>query len=178
MTRFVYVDNSNLWIEGQRVAAVRSGLCRSMRDAQIHDILDNTWKYDFGRLFRLVCPPGEDIGRAALFGSTPPPNDTLWQIAKSQGFEVSTFPRNAANREKKVDNQISVSILEDSYQEMQSGDFTVLVSGDGDFVPTIESLQGRGFRVRNAFWAHGSRELREIADDYYQLDQHFDLLSR
>jgi hypothetical protein len=33
MALFVYVDNSNVWIEGMRVSAVRKGLAESPKDA-------------------------------------------------------------------------------------------------------------------------------------------------
>ena len=88
MARFIYVDNSNLWIEGQRLAAVKSKLSRNIVEAMNNDIVDYGWKYDFGELHRLTCPPGQEIGRLALFGSTPPPNDSLWRLAEQKGFEV------------------------------------------------------------------------------------------
>jgi hypothetical protein len=172
MTRFIYVDNSNLWIEGQRVAAVKSNLCPT-----ICEVLDNSWKIDFGALYRLTCPPGEDIGRVALFGSRPPPNDSLWKVAEDRGFEVQVFDRNVANKEKKVDASITTMMLEDSYEYMKEDDLIVLVSGDGDFVPPVASLRERGFRVRNMFWAHGSRELRDATEDFFELDRHFGHLS-
>ena len=32
---------------------------------------------------------GEQIGRSILFGSRPPANDSLWQRARAEGFEVA-----------------------------------------------------------------------------------------
>ena len=37
---YVYVDNSNLYIEGRRVSAVRNGLARSIVEAMNEGILD------------------------------------------------------------------------------------------------------------------------------------------
>ena len=177
MARYIYVDNSNLWIEGQRLSAVRANLSPSIRHAQEHRILDYDWRYDFGRLHRLACPPGEPIGRVVLFGSRPPPHDSVWQIAEDQGFEVETVERNAANREKQVDAKMITAISDDSHQQMQAGDLVVLVTGDGDFVPPVESLRSRGLTTRNMFWAHGSAELRNAADEFCPLDGHFAYLS-
>lgn len=88
MGLFVYVDNSNVWIEGQRVSAVATGLASDIVAAMTDGITDRTWSYDFGRLYDLACPSAEKIGRSVLFGSRPPPNDSLWDRAKDQGFQV------------------------------------------------------------------------------------------
>lgn len=178
MALYLYVDNSNVWIEGRRVAAVRNGLAPSLDDALRDNVCDMSWNYDFGRLYNLACPPEEKLGRTALFGSTPPPSDSIWEIARSQGFEVRLFPRNLQNKEKQVDNAIGTLILEDSYEHMQPGDTVVLMAGDGDFVPNLESVRRRGFKVRLMFWSRASGALRAVADEFVNLDRHFDELTR
>ncbi len=176
---FVYVDNSNVWIEGQRISAVKKGLAKSTHDAMERKVLAH-WSYDFGRLYELACPSGMKIGRSILFGSRPPVNDSLWQRAEAGGFQVTALDRNAANKEKKVDTSLTQMINDDYIDHMkpERGDMLVLVAGDGDFVPTINSLKRRGIRVRVVFWRHAtSRELREAADEFVELDPHFDWLS-
>ena len=121
MARYVYVDNSNVWIEGQRVSAVRKGLAIDIRDAMSRNVLDPSWRCDFGRLYELACPVTETIGRSALFGSRPPANDSLWARARSEGFEVVVHDRNVANREKKVDVGIATMLLDDSHEYMRPG---------------------------------------------------------
>jgi uncharacterized LabA/DUF88 family protein len=180
MVLFVYVDNSNVWIEGQHVQAVRLGLAADPADAARRRITPR-WAYDFGRLYELACPPAEQIGRSILFGSRPPPNDSLWERARAEGFEVKVFDRNAANKEKQVDTSLATLMVEDCYQYMkpERHDMAVLVAGDGDFIPPVRSVQGRGLKVRVAFWRHGtSRELREAADEFLELDPYFDRLTR
>jgi hypothetical protein len=71
MTLYVYVDNSNIWIEGQRIQAVRQGLAPDIR-AALRQNITAPWTYDFGRLYDLLCPPGAPVGRSILFGSRPP----------------------------------------------------------------------------------------------------------
>lgn len=91
------------------------------------------------------------------------------------------FDRNAAHKEKQVDTSLATLMVEDCYKYMRPGrhDMAVLVAGDGDFVPPVRSVQGRGLKVRVAFWRHGtSRELREAADDFLELDPYFDRLTR
>lgn len=179
MVLFVYVDNSNVWIEGQHIQAVRLGLAADPADAARRRITPR-WSYDFGRLYELACPAAEQIGRSILFGSRPPPNDSLWERARGEGFEVKVFDRNAANKEKQVDTSLATLMVEDCYKYMkpERHDMAVLVAGDGDFVPPVRSVHDRGLRVRVAFWNHGtSRELRMVADEFLELDPYFDRLT-
>lgn len=179
MTLYVYVDNSNLWIEGMRVSAVRNGQAASMEDAIHRNVTDHSWHYDFGKLYQAVCPAGEAIGRSSLFGSRPPANDSLWQLARDKGFEVFTFDRNIANKEKQVDVAIATQMMADSYEHMKPGDKVVLVSGDRDYIPTIESLAARGFPTIVAFWEHATgRELKRPPVDFFPLDRLFAHLTR
>lgn len=181
MVLFVYVDNSNVWIEGQRVSAVRRGLAKSIKDAMDRGVVDHEWSYDFGQLYRAVCPEDSPIGRSSLFGSRPPPNDSLWDMARQVGFEVFTFDRNFKNKEKEVDVAIATQMMEDSYEHMRSdrGDMVVLIAGDRDYVPTLESLRKRGFRSLVVFWEHATaRDIRDAADDYSPLEPLFEHLTR
>lgn len=180
MVLFVYVDNSNIWIEGQRASAVQKGLAKDAWEAMDQGILDRGWTYDFGRLYELACPPDAQIGRSILLGSRPPKNDSLWQRARDEGFEVEVFDRSAANKEKRVDTRLVTVIMEDSFQHMRSdrGDTAVIVAGDGDYVPAVESLHQRGLRARVVCWKHATnRDLQQMADEYQPLDPHLDHLS-
>jgi hypothetical protein len=178
---FVYVDNSNIWIEGQRLSAVAKGLALNVGDAMDRKIVDHAWGYEFGRLYELACPPDAHVGRSMMWGSRPPANDSLWRRARDEGFQVEVFDRNASNREKRVDVAIATAMVEDSFQHMRSGrgDVAVLVGGDGDFMPTFESLHRRGLRTRVVCWKHAtSRDLREFADEWIELDPHLEFLTR
>lgn len=107
MADFIYVDDSNLYIEGKRVSAVTEGLAMNIYDAMNNRILGPAYNIRFGRLHEFVA--GADtakIARAALFGSRPPPNDSLWQYAKRAGFELVLEDRNIANSQKKIDTGI------------------------------------------------------------------------
>lgn len=103
MSELVYIDNSNVFIEGKRVSAVQKGLAMNIWDAIQNRILDPAYRLDFGRLHSFVA--GNDpskIRRAMLFGSRPPQNDSLWNIARAAGFEVVVEDRNFANREREL----------------------------------------------------------------------------
>ena len=178
MANYVYVDNSNVWIEGMHVAAVERGHVPSIWDALNNQICDYSWKIDFGRLYQFACGDRKDVGRAVLYGSRPPANDSLWSIAKAKGFEVAVFDRNIQNREKKVDTSIAADMIADSYERMNSEtDEVTLVSGDRDLVPAVEKLRARDFRVDVVFWDHASKELKDAASGFVSLNQHVELLA-
>ena len=176
VANFIYVDNSNVWIEGMHVATVASGLASDIQAAMSDNVCDYEWKLDFGRLYQFAG--GDTAGRAVLFGSRPPANDSLWTVAKNRGFEVIVYDRSIRNKEKKVDTSVATEIMADSYERMASGrDEVTLVAGDGDYVPTVENLRGRGFSVFVAFWDHASRELKESASSFISLNPYLDHLS-
>lgn len=178
MANFLYVDNSNVWIEGMHVAAVQNGLAPDIWTAQKYRICDYSWRLDFGRLLYFAGGEREDIGRAVLYGSRPPPNDSLWGAAKRNGFEVIVHERSAwSGKEKKIDTNVATDITADSFELMDPNrDEITLVAGDADYVPTIERLRKRPFRFDVCFWAHASRELREACSTFVPLDPYLNHL--
>jgi len=178
VANFVYVDNSNIWIEGMHVAAAAHGKAPDVWDAVTKGICDYDWKFDFGKLFNFVAGEKSDVKRAALFGSRPPRNDSLWNAAEANGFEVIVHDRNVANKEKKVDAEIVTQMMADSYTQWEEGDEFTLVAGDTDYVPTVEHLVERGIKVSVVFWGHASRELRAACSEFTSLDEYLDHLAR
>ena len=175
---YLYVDNSNVWIEGMHVSAVQKGLARDIRTALTDDICDMNWKLDFGRLYEFAGGQVADVGRAVLFGSRPPPNDSLWQIAQARGFETVVYDRNFNNREKKVDTSIVTEIMDDATGLIRAGvDEITLVAGDGDYVPIVEKLRRRGFAFNVMFWDQASRELKDAATKFVSLNGYLGFLS-
>jgi len=175
MSNYCYVDNSNVWIEGMHVAAVERGLAPDIWSACDQRICDDTWRLDFGRLFEFAA--GGDVGRAVLFGSRPPQNDSLWSVAQSKGFEVIVHDRNQSNREKKIDTQITAEMIEDSFMRMEKGDTLTLVSGDADYIPAMNKLKERGFSVDVCFWDHASHEIKDVASKFISLNKYLEHLN-
>jgi uncharacterized LabA/DUF88 family protein len=173
MAELVYVDNSNVFIEGKRVSAVQRGLTLNIYDAMRNQVLDPGYKIDFGRLHHFIAGDDESrIRRCVLFGSRPPPNDSLWDVARKEGFEVIVEDRNIQNKEKKVDTGIVTAMIRDAYTIVdKEADTITLVGGDGDFVPAVEALVSDGYKVEVVFWSHASRELRNCASRFIELDQ-------
>ena len=172
MAELVYVDNSNVSIEGKRVKAVASGRAKNIYDAMNHNTLDPRYKVDFGRLhFFIAGKEGANIKRCMLFGSRPPPNDSLWAAARRAGFEVKVENRNVRNKEKKIDTGIVAAMMKDAYTicDMESDTIT-LVGGDADYVPAVVPLVEDGFNVEVVFWNHASIELRDACSKFIDLD--------
>lgn len=178
MADYIYIDNSNLYIEGRRVSAVAQGIAYDIYEAMRDGILDHAYTISFGKLHQFLT--GNDltkIKRAALFGSRPPPNDSIWRHAEKAGFELHLEDRNVRNKEKKIDTGIATLITKDAYKRGDANkDLFVLVAGDADYVPTIKELQEDGYKVEVVFWNHAAKELKEVADRFVELDTHLEHL--
>jgi len=187
MSNYLYVDASNLVIEGTRVSAVARGRARSIREAQEARVVDSSWRLDFWRLIEIAGGSRASLAQALLFGSRPPSNGPLaepaaaeayWAAAERAGFTVRTTPRNERNREKKVDASLSMALAADSYTRIdQVRDEVTLAAGDADYVPVVENLTGRGIRVYVLFWEHASRELKAAATVFKALNPFFAVLT-
>lgn len=175
---YIYVDNSNLYIEGRRVSAVATGLASSIVEAMNLGILDHGYTISFGKLHQFLT--GDDLSkikRAALYGSRPPPNDSIWQYAKKAGFELHLEDRNYANKEKKIDTGIATLMTKDAYKHGKPAeDIFVLVAGDKDYVPTLNELRADGYNVEVVFWNHAAQELKDAATKFIALDSFLDNL--
>lgn len=178
MADFIYVDDSNLYIEGQRVSAVSKGYAANIVQAMNRRILDHSYIIGFGQLHEFLT--GGDLSqirRVALFGSTPPPDDSIWGFAKRVGFELHLEERNFVNKEKKIDTGIATMMTRDAYKFAdQANDTFVLVAGDKDYVPPVTTLRNDGFNVEVVFWNHAASQLRTSASKFTSLDEHLEAL--
>lgn len=178
MVDFIYIDNSNLYIEGRRVSAVKQELAPNIFDAMSSGVLDHGYTISFGRLHEFMT--GNDLSkikRVALFGSRPPPNDSIWRYAEKAGFELHLEDRNFANKEKKIDTGIATLMTKDAYKHGNpKDDLFVLVAGDKDYVPTLKELAADGYKVEVVFWDHAARELKDAAFKFTSLNEHLDYL--
>lgn len=179
MKHFTYVDNSNVFLEGQRVSAVRKGMASNIIEAMNNDIKDFSWNMDYGRLHEFLCGENDcEIGCAKLWGS-PPPSDSFWKRVEKYGFQVTTYERSFAGKEKKVDVAIAYQITKDAFTIIdKNNDEINLVAGDKDYVPMVEDLVKDGYRVVVVFWNHAAPELKKVASHFDSLDAHIDFLSR
>ena len=164
----ILVDNSNVFIEGQKFSAKK----RSLPFSQ-----DYGWRIDFGALLREVAN-GHTIIKAILVGSTPPPNDSLWNAAKQTGFEVTTYERSPSGEEKAVDTELLASGLKVIYKHPRPA-VLKLLSGDRDFIPLIRNAYEEGWETE--LWGFSgsiSNELQQMVNRVILLDDIYDVIGR
>lgn len=77
------------------------------------------------------------------------------------------------NGQKKADWDVGIVI--DAIRTAPGVDVVILVSGDGDFIPLVEYLKNQGKRLEvMAFGKTTSSHLREVADEFIDLDKDTD----
>lgn len=170
----VFVDGSNLFIEGMRLSShLRSG--DPTAPAYAHQQFDLDFRIDLRRLHSYLGCTGSPV-RPLLVGSHTENTDLVFESAAFCGFETIVYDRDANNREKKVDATIILRAVLTALDGTPDTTRITLVAGDSDYVPMVQALRQRGYRVEVAFWSHGSRELREAADRFIPLDPMIELL--
>lgn len=179
MGKCIYVDNSNVWIEGKYHSAVAKGMVADVYQAHDHKICDMPWAYDFGKLLSIVCDGDvSDIKRAVLYGSRPTDKDSLWNAAKKVGFEVFTPDRNVKNKEKRVDTGFDKEILKDLYKGViEKNDEIILVVGDSDHYPVAEAIIEEGKQYTLAFWDNASEMMKQKCMKFISLNPYIDKLN-
>jgi len=145
----ILVDNSNVFIEGQKFSAKQKGMTN--KDAHGRDLCDPSWRIDFGKLL-IEVSDGKEIMKAILVGSTPPQSDSIWKAAKDSGFEVITHERNTSGKEKAVDTEIVAQGTE--FVCTLEPAILKLLSGDRDFIPLIKIANKRNWQTE--MWAFTS----------------------
>jgi uncharacterized LabA/DUF88 family protein len=175
MAALIYLDESNLWIEGKKVSAVSKGMALDIWEASDTRTFDNTFKLDFGRVLEIANHAPIKIAR--FYGSRPPEADSVWNAAKKAGFRLEILDRNARNKEKGVDTTMVVDIMQDMYEMATAGeDLFILITGDADYIPIIDKLKAKGFETLVIFWDHAATNLKRAADQFLSLNGHLSTL--
>jgi uncharacterized LabA/DUF88 family protein len=136
------VDNSNIFIEGQKLSARRKGVPKS--DPNDKDPCDPSWRIDFGALLNHLAG-GRKILNAILVGSRPPKNDSVWEAARVKGFEVILYDR-SGGEEKAVDTELVAQGTE-IICSIGAPNVLVIASGDRDFIPLVKVAHRRNWEV-------------------------------
>ena len=172
---FIYVDDSNMWIEGKKLAA---------KQANLKCVEDPRLRLDIGKVTDVVAS-GRDVGWGILYGSEPPPIDSVWKKIRERGWQVVTSKRSSyTNKEKQVDHQMVAHITALVTDRSVAKGKIVLVSGDADVIPAIREGLDRNWSFEIWMWASGiSKGLRTLKDEnqellsIYELDCHLEDIS-
>ena len=148
---WIYVDDSNLWIQGKKAYAKAHNLLTSE---------DPRARFDIGQLNEVVAE-GREVGGRMLYGSKPPPVDTVWAKMEEQGWKVDIKQKSYhTGKEKQVDVQLVADVVSLVYQ-MKNGT-VIIVSGDSDYIPAINEALTRGWKVEVWSWKKAlSADIRE-----------------
>ena len=124
---------SNMWIEAKKRAALKLKL-KCVEDPRL--------RLDIGKVTDVVAN-GRNVAKGTLYGSEPPPIDSVWQKIRERGWKVITTERSTiTNREKQVDHQMVADITALVSDRSVTKGKIVIVSGDADMIPAInESIK-------------------------------------
>lgn len=148
----LFIDNSNVYIEGQRVAR---------ETFKYDDPLVMRFRINYGKLLDFVRGD-RSLKETVLVGSRPPSNDALWNRLKSLDIEPRIFDRSAfSGKEKRVDAEMT-NAIRDALEENPNPGTIALVAGDSDYVPVVQRCVKRGWSVELYFWAQASGELKRL----------------
>ena len=155
---FIYVDDSNIWIEGKKLAA---------KQLKLRCVEDPRLRLDVGKVADVVAN-GREVAWGILYGSEPPPIDTVWEKIEERGWKVITSKRSAfTNREKQVDHQMVADITALVSDRTVAKGKIAIVSGDADIIPAIKEGLSKNWCFEIWMWEGGiSNALKSLAEDY------------
>ena len=159
---YLFIDDSNLFIEGQRTAANRDPQDVSAR---------YRFRIDFGRFLEWVSED-RTLADVYLVGSRPPEVDTFWKVLPAKGIRPKIFERHGG-REKGVDHDLVAEMIEASILKEKVDGVIALVAGDGDYRSTLDRLNDKGWALEAYFWSSGCSSLIRNTPWYINLDPHF-----
>lgn len=159
---YLFIDDSNIFIEGQRTAGHRDP-----SDAMAR----RRFRIDFGRLLEWISE-GRTLTDVYLVGSRPPEVDSFWKLLDRKGIRHTILDRQAG-REKGVDHDLVAEMVETSILQEKDDAVISLVAGDGDYRSTLDRLAKRGWNLEVYFWTSGCSSLIRNTPWYVNLDPHF-----
>lgn len=157
---YVFVDNSNLWIEGKKISG---------RGSRPRVPSNRLYRIEYGKLLQHVLD-GRDLADVPkLYGSEPPPNDSVWKIIRSKGFDVKVFKRNIFNKEKGVDMRMGLDIGK-LVLTTKPATSIVIVAGDADFIQVVDDAHAEGWKVEVWYWSNAAGDFKKAVDRFENLD--------
>uniref|UniRef100_A0A914VQY9 C3H1-type domain-containing protein n=1 Tax=Plectus sambesii TaxID=2011161 RepID=A0A914VQY9_9BILA len=103
-----------------------------------------------GKLVGYITPKAER--KAYLYGSEPPPMDTIWRAIRRQDIEVRKFQKSFRGKEKEVDTALSFDAGSVANENREKGGTFVIIGGDRDYKYCVERVLECGFLVKLYSW--------------------------
>ncbi len=167
----IFIDNTNVFEEGKRASHVRMGKSRKYKDQE--------YVLDYGALLQVVMDGGYLAALPKMYGSEPPPNDTVWQRIRDEGFDLTVFKRNIFGREKGLDMEMGLAMSDLVHEKRMAGEppgTVCIVAGDADYIPVVRRLKNAGWRTEVWYWDNAARQLVDAVDRFESLNPHIDVI--
>ncbi|KAK4197715.1 hypothetical protein QBC40DRAFT_285078 [Triangularia verruculosa] len=158
----LFVDDSNVWIEAQKFAASGNSYMPKLND----DDHDPRLRINIGKLAETLCNGRTQVD-SYLYGSRPPPNDSVWDQYNKRGFKTKIYNRGSNGKEKEVDNSMAVDLTENAVElradakhdpvakEKKDRTIFIVITGDRDLLPAVRTVLRSGIRVEQWGWRSG-----------------------
>ena len=143
----IFVDDSNIWIEAKKL----QGRAKGFKANEDHRV-----RIDMGKLADLIAD-GRCVQEGVLYGSEPPPVDTVWKKIREKGWRVNSQRRSlTTGKEKKVDTSLATDVTETAIlTPLHERTTIVVVSGDSDMIPALDKiLKQERWKIEIYMWRH------------------------
>ena len=157
---WIFVDDSNIWIEAKKL----QGKAKGFKASEDHRV-----RIDMGKLADLIAN-GRHLHEGVLYGSEPAPVDKVWKKIEQKGFRISKHKRSkVTGKEKQVDSSLVADITKTATKTPMTERGTIaVVSGDADVIPALDAvLEEDGWKIEVYMWRHAiAKALNEYADKH------------
>ena len=137
------------------------------------DVYGKSYRIDFGRLLLATAKDASEKARpvkTAYIAGVIPDDDYFWEVARNKGFELRKGYLGTNNRSKQDDAYLISEIVSTIY-EKPGPSTIVLVAGDAAYMPPLEKVVAKGWRVEVVFLGHSvSVSLERVAHEFRELD--------
>jgi uncharacterized LabA/DUF88 family protein len=156
----IFWDNSNLFHRAQDTCDNRKD-GTGLEPGRRWDLrLKFPALFDFARA-------GRTVTKAVAAGSVPPDLAAVWDRLGDAGFIVELQERGAmSGKEQGVDQALQLEMMNSAMDSLNPA-VAVLLSGDGDFYPSVDRMLKKGWGVEVLSFSNGfSPKLRQIGVGY------------
>jgi uncharacterized LabA/DUF88 family protein len=169
---YLFVDNSNVLLEARRFAEMNRA-----RSGRLSPYMDNSYELDWGKFLHLTKKNDSRLLAQVptLYGSRPPPQDSVWERIRNEGFDVRLFDRNIRNKEKGVDMEMGMDVVE-TVLTIRPPRTIAIAAGDADFLPVINRAKAKEWRVEVWFWSNAAADVKKAAHEFVPLDKYLQYL--
>jgi hypothetical protein len=159
----LFVDNSNIFIEGQKYARDKKG--------------ENNYAFrlNFTHFLYLISRGTFDFDEVVWAGSIPPDNDSIWDKLREKNIEPDLIPRSESGENETVDHLIQLKMYRFINRKYKDQPGTIILcTGDGKgyynekgFLYDLEGFIGQGWEFVIYSWTHSCHvKLQEYAETF------------